>query len=133
MAMKYPKKVKKLVTMGACIFVGKSVVAKKTFNKVNKIINALKKDSSTTSQNTIRLYNLLLTEPRHTFEELKLISCPVLIMAGENDIIKTEHTKGIAANISQSQLLIIPKENHYYPIENSNNFNAHVLKFLGSR
>lgn len=131
MAMKYPGKVKKVVTMGACVFIDNTVVEKKVFRQVNAAVEKLQKDSNTVNSNTVRLYNLLLTEPRHSLNELKTITCPVLVMAGEKDIIKTGHTKAIAANIAQATLLIAAKETHYYPVENPVSFNESVLKFLG--
>ncbi|MGG9963914.1 alpha/beta fold hydrolase [Ferruginibacter sp. SUN106] len=130
MAMKYPAKVKKVVTMGACVFIDKTVVDKKVFRQVNTVIEKLKKDTTGSNLNTIRLYNLLITEPRHSYEDLKAISCPVLVMAGQKDIIKEAHTKGIAAHISKSRLLIAAKQTHYYPVENPAAFNEQVLNFL---
>jgi pimeloyl-ACP methyl ester carboxylesterase len=130
MAMKYPSKVRKIVTMGACVFIDKTVVDKKVFRQVNSVIEKLNKDATPVNFNTIRLYNLLITEPKHTYEDLKTISCPVLLMAGQKDIIKEEHTKGIAANIAQSKLLIVAKATHYYPVENPVAFNESVLNFF---
>ena len=127
MAMKYPKKVKRLVTMGANVFIDKTVVDKSIFKELNKQLKELNFDST---NNRVRLINLLLTEPKHTFEELKVISCPVLVIAGEKDIIKEPHTKGIASNIKGSTLLIAAKETHYLPTENSKLFNATVLDFF---
>jgi len=76
------------------------------------------------------MITLLLTEPKHTFDELKLIQCPVLVIAGENDIIKEGHTKAIAAAIPKSELLIAAKETHYFPSENPKVFNAAVIDFF---
>ncbi|MEJ7673641.1 MAG: alpha/beta hydrolase [Chitinophagaceae bacterium] len=73
---------------------------------------------------------LLLTEPNHSFSELKNIKCPVLIIAGEKDVIKENHTKMIAANIANSILIIAPKQTHYFPQENSVLFNKTVIDFL---
>jgi pimeloyl-ACP methyl ester carboxylesterase len=133
LAMKHPTKVKKLVTMGACIFIDKTVVNKNVFREVNNRITELNKDSSAQKINSSKLYTMLLNEPKHNFEELKLISCPTLIIAGENDIIKTEHTKEIAAHIGNSKLIIASKETHEYPVENPDSFNKVVLDFLNSK
>ena len=127
MAMKYPQKVKRLVTMGANIFIDKTVVDKSIFKELNKQLKELNFDST---NNRVRLINLLLTEPKHTFDELKLINCPVLVVAGEKDIIKEPHTKGIAKSIKNSTLYIAPKETHYFPVENVKVFNAAVIDFL---
>jgi pimeloyl-ACP methyl ester carboxylesterase len=130
MAMKYPKKVHRLVSMGANIFIDNSVVKKEIFKELNKQLKELKDDTTNYSKNRIRLINLLLTEPKHRFDELKTISCPVLVLAGEKDIIKEEHTKSIASSIYNSTLIIAPKETHYYPWENASAFNKTVLDFL---
>lgn len=130
MAMKYPKRVKKLVTMGACIFINNTVVDETVLKEVNKQISQLKKNTTPGKENSSRLYTMLLTEPKHQFEELKSITCPALIIAGEDDIIKPEHTKGIAAGIPGSQLLIAAKQTHYYPVEDAKSFNEVVLIFL---
>lgn len=116
--------------MGACIFINNTVVDKKVFKGVNKIIENLGKDSAQSNQNSILLYKLLLTEPNHRFEELKNITCPVLVMAGKKDIIKPGHTRGIAQNIPNGRLHIASKYTHYFPLENPVEFNKVVLNFL---
>lgn len=131
MAMKYPKKVKRLVTMGANVFIDNSVVDRSVFKELDKQIKKeLKGDTSAWGKNRLRLVTLLLTEPKHSFEELKVIQCPVLVVAGEKDIIKEGHTKSIAANIPNSTLLIGPGETHYFPSENPKVFNAAVIDFF---
>src|SRR5678816_653711 len=88
MAMKYPSKVKRLVTMGANVFIDNSVVEKWVFKTLNKEKKELVSDSFPTSANRLRLINLLLTEPKHSFAELHSIQCPVFVIAGEKDVIK---------------------------------------------
>jgi pimeloyl-ACP methyl ester carboxylesterase len=130
MAMQYPQKVKKLVAMGANIFIDNTVVKKWVFKELAKQLQEVQTDSNPGAQNRARLINMLLTEPKHTFAELKAIYCPVLVLAGGKDAIKPGHTKQIAANIPKSTLIIAPKETHYYPTENAASFNKTVLEFL---
>jgi pimeloyl-ACP methyl ester carboxylesterase len=131
MAMKYPSKVKRLVTMGANVFIDNTVVDKSVFKELNRQMKKeLKGDTSAWGQNRKRLITLLLTEPKHSFEELKNIKCLVLVVAGEKDIIKEEHTKAIAAGIPNSTLLIAHGETHYFPSENPKVFNAAVIDFF---
>lgn len=128
--MKYPKKVKRLITMGANVFIDNSVVDKWVFKELHKQLKEMKNDTAYADRNRVRLINLLLTEPKHNFEELKIISSPVLVLAGEKDVIKENHTRSIAQNIRNSKLIIAPKETHYYPAENSKAFNETVIEFL---
>jgi pimeloyl-ACP methyl ester carboxylesterase len=130
MAMKYPAKVKKLITMGANVFIDNTVVESWVFKELSKQLKELESDTSAWGKNRARLINMLLTEPRHSFNELKAIQCPVLVMAGEKDVIRPEHTRQIAAHITKSTLLIVPKETHYYPAENAASFNKTVLEYF---
>ena len=130
MAMKYPKKVKKLVTMGANVFIDNTVVAKWIFKELTKQEKELKNDTTAWAVNRLRLITLLKTEPRHSFAELNSIKCPVLVVAGEKDLIKEEHTKAIAANIPNSTLMIEPKATHYFPSDNPDAFNKAVIEFI---
>ncbi|MEP7166335.1 MAG: alpha/beta hydrolase, partial [Ferruginibacter sp.] len=130
MAMKYPSKVKRLITMGAVVFIDNTVVGKWVFKELNKQKKELKMDTTAWAVNRLRLIDLLLTEPRHTFEELRSIKCPVLVIAGEKDIVKEEHTKGIAANIPNSTLMIVPNEKHEFPSDNPAAFNKAVIEFI---
>lgn len=130
MAMKYPNRVKKLVAMGAVIFIDNTVVDDWIFKTLNKQLEELKNNTSAEAKNRTRLINLLLTEPKHTADELKAIKCPVLVVAGEKDVVKEGHTKLIAGHIPNSTLLIAPGQTHYYPSENPASFNKAVLEFL---
>ncbi len=130
LAMKYPEKIKKLVTMGSNIFIDKTVLDNNTLKEVNKRIASLKGDTSLAGKNSSAIFTMLLNEPKNTFEDLKKITCPVLVMAGEKDLIKEAHTKGIAASIKNSTLKIVKKETHEFPQENPQLFNQIILEFL---
>jgi pimeloyl-ACP methyl ester carboxylesterase len=130
LAMKHPEKVKKLITMGANIFIDNSVIDKGTLKEVTKRIASLKSDTSFESKNSVEIYSMLLNEPKHTFEELNQIKAPVLVMAGEKDLIKEAHTKGIAQHIKNSMLKIVKNETHEFPQDNPKYFNEIVLVFL---
>lgn len=132
MAMNYPKKVRRLAAMGANIFIDHTVVAPWVFRQLEKEKRSLAADTTREGENRIRLINLLLTEPRHKFEDLQTIQCPVLIMAGEKDVIREGHTRQIAAHIPHSRLLIFPNGTHEEPAEHPDVFNKAVLDFLSS-
>jgi pimeloyl-ACP methyl ester carboxylesterase len=130
MAMQYPEKVKRLATMGANIFINTDAVKAPIFREINKQLKQLGKDTSAKALNDRRLMHLLLEEPNMKFDDLSTIHCPVLVMAGENDLIREQHTKGIAQHIAGAQLVIFPKGTHYIPQENAPLFNKTVLEFL---
>jgi pimeloyl-ACP methyl ester carboxylesterase len=55
---------------------------------------------------------LILTQPHIKSEELGKINIPVLLTAGEHDMIREKHTKTIANAIPGSKLIILPGEDH---------------------
>ena len=62
--------------MGANVFIDKTVVDRSVFKELNRQMKKdLKGDSTAWGQNRKRLITLLLTEPKHNFEELKIIKC----------------------------------------------------------
>lgn len=128
-AIKYPGKVSKLVAMAANIF--PEGITEESFQRLEHY----KKYSDEYAEDKRRVYldviHMLQNYPQMKFEELGAIKCKTLIMAGDHDEIKTEHTVGIFNAIPGAQLAILPNETHYFPSENPDLFNAIVLKFLG--
>jgi pimeloyl-ACP methyl ester carboxylesterase len=130
MAMQYPAKVKRLAVMGANLYNNSSSVKPWVNKTLRKEYNEIKDDTTYGSLFRKRMIDLLLYEPNLDEKELQKISCPVLVMAGSDDVIKESHTKLIASGIKQSQLVIFPKGNHYEPSERPERFNKTVLDFL---
>lgn len=58
------------------------------------------------------LMRLMYLEPNMTEEDLSRIQCPTLIVAGENDIIRRDHTEKIARLVPGAELLIVPGHDH---------------------
>ena len=130
MAMRYPDKVSRLATMGANIFIDERVVDKSIFRLLNEQKKEFRKDTSQLAVKGLRFIHLLETEPRHSYEDLQAIHCPVLVMAGEKDVIREEHTRQIAAHIPGSQLMIFQGGTHHFPEENPAEFNRTVIQFF---
>lgn len=58
------------------------------------------------------LLELMLTEPHIEPESLSTIEIPVLVTAGENDLILREETERIAAHLPQGEMRIVPGADH---------------------
>jgi len=72
------------------------------------------------------------TQPHYTLNDLGHIKAPTLVMAGEFDVIKREHTDLLARAIPDSQEVIIAGGSHTALIDKPDVVNAHIQKFLGS-
>lgn len=130
MAIKYPQYVNKLAIIGANLFSSNEAVTDTMLKEVKAGLERLKTRTDDYSKMETRLFTLLLTEPHITFDQLKTIRSPVLVMAGEHDVIKESHTHDIAAAIPQSQLLIFKGLSHTAPVEDPKQFNNAVLQFM---
>lgn len=133
MAAKYPAYVKKLATMGANLFPTNEALPDTVLNQVKQGIAAFQKRSDAKSKMEVRLFTMLLNEPHLTFDDMKKVKAPVLIMAGEHDLIIEKHTRAIAAAIPKSTLVIFKGATHYAQVEPGTIklFNDTVLGFFG--
>lgn len=73
---------------------------------------------------------MLQTEPSMTVEDMKGIGCPSLIMSGEHDLIRQEHTLLIGESIPSGRPVIIPGEDHGSYICNSPKLAPLILDFF---
>lgn len=129
MAMKYPDLVEKFATSGANIF--PEGLLDSALKELKDGVERLKKDNVNHKNDwLIDLYNLDIKYPQLKYEDLKTIKAKALIIAGDKDEIKTDHTVKIFESIPNGQLAIIPGATHYVPHEKPELFNSLVLKFF---
>lgn len=58
------------------------------------------------------LVTLMLTEPRIRVEDLEKVRIPVLVTAGEHDLVLRSETEKIAGAIPGAEMVIVEKEDH---------------------
>ncbi|MBQ6896400.1 MAG: alpha/beta hydrolase [Oscillospiraceae bacterium] len=75
------------------------------------------------------LYGLMVNEPDFDSVQLRKLNVPVLVIAGEDDMIRASHTKMISAYLPNAQLEIIEGD-HFIANKNHEQFNIAVYKFL---
>jgi pimeloyl-ACP methyl ester carboxylesterase len=73
------------------------------------------------------------TEPHYSVGELGQIAAPVLVMAGEFDSVRREHTDALAAAIPGARKVIIPAASHFAPLTHPDAVNAAIVDFLGQK
>ena len=69
--------------------------------------------------------------PHFTPAQLRSIRCPVLVIAGEHDVVRTEHTRALGAAIPHARVWIVPKASHSVMMEQPGTVNRAVLGFIG--
>jgi len=124
LAIKYPAKVSKLATFGANIFPGPDALQDDIDKKLKETYK------TTTNPRTKKLYSLMVDQPNITENDLKKINIPVLVMTGDRDAIKLEHSIKIFNNISKSNLFVMPGATHFGAYEKPELFNFILLDFF---
>jgi|KBSSwiS6_1023812.scaffolds.fasta_scaffold00432_7 pimeloyl-ACP methyl ester carboxylesterase len=123
MALKYPQKVKKLLATGANI-VPDTTALQPELVEMMKMYPMMK---DTLMQKRIKL---MVNHPNMTFEQLSKIKAPVMLMTGDRDAVKNEHTLKMFKAIPNSQLCIIPGATHFLYEEQPTLFNYYFKNFF---
>lgn len=135
MAMNYPSKVKTLTIMGANLYLKKGVVEKKYLRNYRweiRLVNVVSIFNPKEWKTPLRIAKMPLKYPQINVSDLAFINIPVLVMAGENDIIMESHTQLIANGITNSKIDILKQASHFAPVKKSDYFNKEVLQFLSN-
>jgi len=135
MGISVNSKIKKIVAMGANLRPDSTAVHSWAINNVMKereIVES-KIQEKDTSQNwnlQKQLLGLLGDQPNIPASDLSKIKTQVLIINGDEDIIRGIHSMEIYQNIPEAQLCIMPGETHFAPASNPELFNEIVNRFL---
>jgi pimeloyl-ACP methyl ester carboxylesterase len=81
-------------------------------------------------EKTIRMNEIWKTEPDISLSEISSIQCPVLVMAGDDDVIKHDHTISLYESLPLGQLAIIPGTSHGLVKEKPALMLANIMQFL---
>jgi pimeloyl-ACP methyl ester carboxylesterase len=132
LAMRHPEKVKKLAVTGANLAADTMAVPKKIWDMVMPFYTQLSKKPNKTEQekNSFKLLRLLAEQPDIPPAALKAVRCPTLVIGGDHDVIKEEHTMVIYKNIPRAYLWILPASGHSTPIIYHEDFNKVVDRFF---
>lgn len=108
LAIHYPGKVKKLLASGANLRPDSTAVEPGLFPLLEQMEKRARADSIHYKQ-----FLLLVQQPHIPLSDLRKINSDVLIMAGDRDAIRIEHTLEIFKNIPGALLSILPGTTHF--------------------
>lgn len=124
LAIDYPDKVKRIAAFGANIRPDTSAVYSSIVNWVEATLEKTK------DEHERRLFTLLKYQPNISYDDLAQIKAPVLIMSGDRDAIKLEHTIDIFNHIENANLFIMPGATHFGAYEKTDLFNTVLSSFF---
>lgn len=127
LALHFPKKVSKLAVSGANIVPDTTAMYASDLEQMkNTVIKSTSKKDRT-------LNRMMIYQPQIPFSNLSNIHCPVLVMAGDKDMIKPEHTLKIYQSLPSASLCIFPNSYHHVCQQHSELFNQTVLTFFRNK
>lgn len=132
LAIRHPEKVKKLAVTGANLQPDSTAVDPWVQQIVAKQYAFVRtqKDTSLAFRNGKKLLRLLTEEPHIPVSELHKIRVPVLVMGGDHDVLRPEHTLEIFRNIPDAYLWIFPNSGHSTPVVYADEFNQKIDHFF---
>ena len=135
MAISGKTKIKKIVAMGANLRPDTTAIyswASKDLQVMRKmVISKIKEKDTSENWNLMKqISGLLADQPNIAVKDLSKIKAKVLVIAGDRDVIRNEHSVEIFENIPKAQLCIMPGETHFAPASSPEVFNALANKFL---
>ena len=132
LAMRHPEKVIKLASSGANLWPDSTALIPSNWKADHNYYNASKNKVWNTpkEKNDWKIFLLDWQQPHIALVDLKVIHCPSLIISGDHDMIRLEHTLLIYQHIPNASLWILPKSGHATLMEHVNEFNKKIDEFF---
>jgi pimeloyl-ACP methyl ester carboxylesterase len=122
--------VKKLVAMAANL--KPDAVYPEVDELVETMLTSITPDVRKTPQGRrdLKVASLLNTEPHIELALLKQVAAPTLILSGDHDLIRLDHTVAIYEALPNAELAVFPNSTHVAPYDDPQMFNGTVERFL---
>jgi pimeloyl-ACP methyl ester carboxylesterase len=132
MAMRHPGKVIKLASTGANLWPDSTALIPPVWKEEKEYYDKHSSEIWKTSKekNDWKIFMLDWLQPNIELSALKAIKCPSLIISGDNDLIRLEHTIKIYQHIPRAYLWVLPDSGHGTLEEHTDEFDKKVNDFF---
>jgi pimeloyl-ACP methyl ester carboxylesterase len=132
LSMRHPSKVRKLASTGANLWPDSTALISDFTTFLQHEYESLKRSalSSDSQKTSWKLTKLMAEQPQLAPAQLQSVKCPALIIGGDHDVIKEEHTMLIYKNIPKAYLWIVPNAGHATLFSHREEFNRTVDDFF---
>jgi len=133
LAMRHPEMVRKVASMAANLEPGAAINGQfLSPSPPPAKVAAILASGDARAIRGYRTSQLDRDEPHIPPQALEAIQAPTLILAGDHDIIRDEHTVEIFHHLPNSQLAIFPNATHMIPYDDPATFNGTVERFFAT-
>jgi pimeloyl-ACP methyl ester carboxylesterase len=132
LAIRHPGKVKKIAAMAANLKPGEEAIYPEVIAMMTSMMGSMPAAARETPQGRreSKVMQMMFDEPHIDPRALAAISAPTLVLAGDHDVIRDEHTLEIYHHIPNSQLCVFPNATHMVPYDDPALFNSTVERFF---
>lgn len=132
LGIRHPDKVTKLVAMAANLNPTLEAIYPETDAFAKEAVAAIPADARATPEGKrqFKVASLMSQEPHIDPAMLAKITAPTLVLSGDHDLIRLEHTLAIFNNLPNANLAVFPNSTHMVPYDDPALFNATVQRFL---
>jgi pimeloyl-ACP methyl ester carboxylesterase len=129
LGLRHPAKVRKLVAMAAnlnpqAVYPETDKLTKDMFAQLATMPDGPEK------RRGVKLAELLIKEPHIDPASLAKVTAPTLVVSGDSDLIRLDHTVQIFESLPNANLAVLPNSTHAVPYDDPQLFNATVDRFL---
>jgi pimeloyl-ACP methyl ester carboxylesterase len=130
LGIRHPAKVKKIAAMAANL--DPQGVYPEIWDWARKDMDSMPPEAKQTpdGKRELKLLQMALTEPHIDPKALETITAPTLVLAGDHDMIRDEHTLVIYHHLPNAELCIFPGATHAIPYDDPVSFNTTVDHFF---
>jgi pimeloyl-ACP methyl ester carboxylesterase len=134
LGVRHPAKVRKLVSMAANL----NPSTKAIYEESDALLRQMLAEMPEAVRNTpegkraTKVTSMMFKEPNIDPALLAKVSAPTLVLAGDHDLIRTEHSVEIYTHLPNAQLAIFPDSTHMVPFDNPELFNGTIERFLAT-
>ncbi len=131
----HPARVKKIAALGANLNPTEQAVYPEVLKPIQSMLAEMPAATRDTlkGRRELKVSGMSLEQPQIDPKTLHLIAAPTLVLAGDHDLIRDEHTLEIYHHIPNSQLAIFPNATHAIPFDDPALFNGTIDRFLRAR
>jgi pimeloyl-ACP methyl ester carboxylesterase len=132
LGVRHPAKVKKIAAMAANLNPTEEAFSPEVLAMGRSMMDSISAAAKENPQGKreLKAIQMALEEPHIDPKALEAIKVPTLVLAGDHDVIRDEHTLEIYHHIPNSQLCIFPDATHMIPYDEPARFNAAVERFF---
>jgi pimeloyl-ACP methyl ester carboxylesterase len=134
LGIRHPAKVKKIAAMAANLNPSEEAFYPEVLAMAKSMMASMEVAAKDTPQGKreVKVMQMVLDEPHLDPKALEAITAPTLVLAGDHDLYRDEHTLEIYHHVPNSQLCIFPDATHMIPYDEPARFNATVERFFST-